>query len=105
MLELCFCLSNKEVKISGSKLICYFYGHPAAFGFQASLPPDNVTLNPVNKRIDQNLSDFQTGIFAAAHTTLETDQVISHTRTALVDTIASLQHYECGVITASEVSK
>ena len=30
-------------KMSGSKLINYFSNHPAAFGFQASLPPDNIT--------------------------------------------------------------
>ena len=58
-----------------------------------SLPPDNITLNPANKRIDQSLSDFQTGIIAAAPATLDTEQLISHTRTAVVDTIASLQGF------------
>ena len=75
-----------EGKISASKLICSFSSHAAAFGFWASLPPDNITLNPANKKTDQNLSDFQTGTDAAAHATLDIEQVISHTRAALVDT-------------------
>ena len=29
---------------SASKLICYFSSHPAAFGFWASTPPDNISL-------------------------------------------------------------
>ena len=40
-------------------------------------------------RTDQTLSDFQTGISAASPAILDTEQLISHTRTALVDTIAS----------------
>ena len=32
-------------KMSASKLIHYFSSHPAAFGFQASTPPDNISLN------------------------------------------------------------
>ena len=42
-------------------------------------------------KIDQSLSDFQTGIGVPAQATLDTEQLIFHTRTALVDTIASLQ--------------
>ena len=38
------------------------------------------------------------GIVAAAHTTLDTEQLISYTRNALVDTIATLQDSEGGVI-------
>ena len=35
-------------KMSASKLICYISSHPAAFGFQASTPTDNITLNSAN---------------------------------------------------------
>ena len=41
-------------------------------------------------RKDQSSSDFLIGIGAAAHAILDTEQLISCTRTALVDTIASL---------------
>ena len=41
-------------KMSTFELIHYFSGHSVAFGFQASLPPDNINLNPTNKRIDQS---------------------------------------------------
>ena len=40
--------------------------------------------------MDWSLSDFQTSIGAVAHATLDTEQPFCHTRTALVDTIASL---------------
>ena len=46
-------------KMSASKLICYFSNHPAAFGFQASTPPDNISLNSANRKVDQSLSDFR----------------------------------------------
>ena len=36
----------------------------------------------------------------AAHATLDTEQYISHTRTAVVDTIASVQGSDGGVIAA-----
>ena len=65
-------------------------------GIWASLPPNNITLNPAE-------SDFQTVIDAALHATLDTDQLITPTRVPLVDTIASLQSSEEGVIAASEV--
>ena len=64
--------------ISASKLIHYFSSHPAAFGFWASTPPDNISLNSANRKADQSLSDFQTGVGAAAHATLDTEQLISH---------------------------
>ena len=60
-------------KMSGSKWIHYFSSHPAAFGFQSPTPPDNITLTPANRKADQSLSEFQTGIVAAAHATLDTD--------------------------------
>ena len=52
--------------------------------------------------MDQSLSDLHTGIVAAAYATLDTEQLISHTRTALADTIASLLDSD-GVIPVSEV--
>ena len=37
-------------KMSASKLIRYFSSHPAAFGFQASTPPHNISLNSANRK-------------------------------------------------------
>ena len=42
-------------KMSAFKLIHYFSSHPAAFGFRASTPPDNITLNSANRKTDQSL--------------------------------------------------
>ena len=64
------------------------------------MPLDNIPLNPGNRRTDQSLSNFQTGIGAVVHVTLDTEQLISHTQTALIDTIASLQGSDGGVIAA-----
>ena len=77
-------------KMLASKLICYFSSHPAAFGFWASTPPDNITLNSANRKADQSLCDFQTGVGAAAHATPEREQLISHPRVALVYTLSLL---------------
>ena len=66
-------------------------------------PPDNITLNPANKRTGQSLLDFQIGIDTAAHTTLDTQHLISHAQSALADTIGSLQGSDGGVIGNSEV--
>ena len=90
-------------KMSTSKLIHYFSSHPAAFGFWASTPPDNISLNSVNRKVDQSFSDFQTGVGAAAHATLDTEQLISHLQVALVDTLSSLPEAEGDVIPVSEV--
>ena len=60
-------------KMSASKLIRYFSSHPAVFGFQASTPLDNISLNSANGKVDQSLSDFQTGLDATAHATLDTE--------------------------------
>ena len=68
-------------------MVHYFSSHLTAFGFWASSPPDNITLNPANKKTDQSLSEFHTGIGAAAHATLDEEHLISHTRTVLVDTV------------------
>ena len=61
------------------------------------------TLNATNKKIDQSLSDFQTGIGAALHTNLNAGQLISHTRTVLVDMTASLEGSDGKLIPVSEV--
>ena len=90
-------------KMLASKLIHYFSSHPAAFGFGASTPPDNITLNSANRKADQSLSDFQTGVGAAAHATLDTEQLICCIWVALVDTPSSLPKAEEGVISVSEV--
>ena len=60
-------------------------------------------LNPANSKMDQSLSDFQTGIGVTVHAILDMEQPISHTRTSLVDTIASLQHSDGGVLPVQEV--
>ena len=90
-------------KMSASKLIHYFSSHPAAFGFQASTPPDNISLNSANRKVDQSLSDFRTGVGAMAHATLDTEQLISCLQVALVDTISSLPKAEGDVIPVCEV--
>ena len=90
-------------KMSASKLIHYFYSHPAAFGFWASTPPDSISLNSANRKVDQSLSDFQTGLGAAAHATLDTEQLISCLQVALVDTLSSLPEAEGDVIPVYEV--
>ena len=50
-----------------------------------------------------SLPEFHTGIDAAAHATLNMEQLISCIRVALVDTIFSLPDSEGGVIPVSEV--
>ena len=64
-------------KMSASKVICYFSSHPAAFGFWASTPSDNIFLNSANRKVDQSLSDFQTSVGATTQATLDTEQLIS----------------------------
>ena len=92
-------------KMSASKLIRYFSSHPAAFGFWASTPPDNISLNSANRKVYQSLSDVQTGLGAAAHATLDTEQHISCLQVALVDTLSSLPEAEGDVVPVSEVSE
>ena len=94
---------SQATKMSASKLICYFSSHPAAFGFQASTPPDSISLNSPHRKVDQSFPDFQTGLGAAAHATLDTEQLISHLQVALVDTLSSLPKAEGDVIPVSEV--
>ena len=90
-------------KMLASKLICYFSSHPAAFGFWASTPLENISLNSANRKAAQSLSDFQTGVGATADATLDTEQLISHLWAALVDTLSSLPEAEGDVIPVSEV--
>ena len=75
-------------KITAPNLICYFTSHLVAFGFRTSSPLDKITLNAASKKTDQRISDFWTGIGAVAHATLDTEQLISCTRTTLADIIA-----------------
>ena len=90
-------------KMLASKLIHYFSSHSAVFGFWASTPPDNISLNSSNRKAEQSLSDFQTGLGATAHATFDTEQLISHLQVALVDTLYSLPEAEGDVIPVSEV--
>ena len=90
-------------KMSTSKLICYFFSHPTAFGFWSSTPPDNITLTPAKRKADQSLSEFQTDIVAAAHAILKTEQLISHLRVVLVDTISSKPDSEGEVLPVFKV--
>ena len=90
-------------KVSASKWIHYFSSHPAAFRFWSLTPPDNIALSSANRKADQSLSDLQTGVGAAAHATLDTEQLISSLRVALADTLSSLPNSEGGVIPVSEL--
>ena len=60
-------------------------------------------MTPANRKADQSLSEFQASTGAAAHATLNTEQLISQIRVALVDTISSLPDSEGGVTPVSEV--
>ena len=88
--------------MSTSKLIPYFSSHPAAFGFQASTPPDNISLNSANRKVDQSLrfSDW-----SGCHCTCYSwhRATYFHLQVALVDTLSSLPEAEGDVIPVSEV--
>ena len=90
-------------KVSAFKLIHYFSSHPGAFRFQSPIPLENITLTSANWKADQSLLDLQTGVGAATHATLDTEQLISHLRVALLDTLSSLPDSEGGIIPVSEV--
>ena len=60
-------------------------------------------MNSANRKADQSLFDFQTGVGATAHATLDTEQLISCLQVALVDTLSSLPKAERDVIPVSEV--
>ena len=68
----------QAIKMSASKLTHYFASHPVAFRFWSLTPLDNITLTSANRKADQSLSNLQTGVGAAAHATLDTEQLISH---------------------------
>ena len=89
--------------MAASKLMHFFSSNPASCGFWASSSLGNITLNLAKKKSDQSLSDFQTGIGAAAHDMLDAEQLNSHMKTVLVDTIFSLQGSNGGVLPVSEV--
>ena len=72
--------------MAACKLICYFSSHPVGFGFQASSEPDNIIPNPVNRKADLESCRY---FGAAVHAMLDTEQLISHTRAVIVDTVAS----------------
>ena len=59
-------------------------------------------MDPANKT-DQSVSDFQTSIGAATHANLDMEQLISHTRTSLLDIGPSLQDSDGGIIPISEM--
>ena len=86
-----------------SKMIHYFCSYSLAFRSWSSTPPDNITLTSANRKAYQFLSDFQTGVGGAAYASLDTEQLISHLRVALVDTPSSLADSEGGIIPVSEV--
>ena len=66
-------------------------------------PPDNITLTSANRKADQSLSDLQSGVGAAAHATLDTKNLVSCLRVALLDTLSALPNSEGGVIPVFEV--
>ena len=90
-------------KMLPSKFNHCFSSHNATFGFQSFTPPNNITLTSANRKVDQSLSEFQTGIGAANHVTLDTGELISHLRVSLVNTLSSLSNCEGGIIPISEV--
>ena len=60
-------------------------------------------MKSANRKVDQSLSDFQTGVGATSHATLDMEQLISHLQVALVDTLSSLPDAEGNVIPVSEL--
>ena len=57
----------------------------------------------INKKTDQILSNFHTGIGAAANASLEVEQLISCARTAITDTVTILHDSGREVILVSEM--
>ena len=90
-IRLCCCLHHRQANVSLFKLMHYFYSYPAAFGFWASSPSNNITLNPANNKTDHSLSDFQTGIGAVAHTISNMEQLTMSTLSSLF----LIQHCSC----------
>ena len=92
-------------KMSSCKMIHYFSSHHVTFGFWASSQLDNIILHASNKKADQSLSDFETGNCPAAHATLDKEQLIFLIKTALVDTVTSLQGSDGEAVSVSEMHK
>ena len=62
-------------------------------------------MTSANRKGDQSLLNLQTCVGAAAHATVGTEQLISHPKVSLVDTLFSLTNSEGGIIPVSEVSE
>ena len=85
-------------EVSSSKLIHYLFQPSISIWTPGLYPVDNIILNATNKRYDQSVLGFQTGIGAAVHATLKNEQLISHIGTAFGDTLTSLQGLDREVI-------
>ena len=64
-----------------------FLCHLVTFGFQASAQLDSIILYAVYKKTDHSYSNFLTGIGVAVYGTVETECLISHTRSVIVNRI------------------
>ena len=73
-------------KMTASKLIHHFWVILQHLDSRLPLPND-IVLNAANKKSNQSLPDFQTGISVAPCAILETEQLISHMTTVLMGTI------------------
>ena len=90
------------------QLLNLFTVFPAIQQLWASSPPDNMTLYPINRLCTLPIRRLiRVLLFRLAlvqlHVLLWIQQLISHTRTVLVNTIASLQDSDFKVIPVSEV--
>ena len=77
-------------------MFLYFFYLSSGIFVQVFFITGYITLNLANKKTNQYLSDFQTGSGAGAYATLDMEQLVSHTKTALVDIITSLQDSDGG---------
>ena len=68
--------SNSQ-KVSASKLVKYFTSANQAFGFRAPSAPDGLSLDKSKKAEETKLSEFQTMLGAAAHASVEAEQLVS----------------------------
>ena len=90
-------------KMSVSKSLHYFSSHWVAFGFWASLSPDNITLNLAYKRTDLSLSGLQTGIGAAAYATFTQSSLFLTLGLPLLKQLPLHRVFYGGVIAVSEM--
>ena len=63
----------------------------------------NIILNAAKMKKNQSLSDVQRCADVATHATLEAEELVSHTKTVIVDTITSLHGSDGQDILVSEV--